>query len=209
MVIGTPHVVRVRSLKPKDDPVLVVDANRVEACEVAHERVQSVARRHLQIIELVTESIWSSFRWTIDGSRGMRLAALLLTSFQMSLVVSSASVRITSSHHSTLSVLVDPRPGAHRTGNRSADVPDRVAGWEAGWRCGEMLALEWCDVDLVNRQLCVRRSDWNGQVGTPKGGRRRYVPLTRRLTAAIAEYRHLRSNRLFCEDDRTPFTRQN
>ena len=32
-------------------------------------------------------------------------------------------------HDSTLSVLVDPRPGARRTGNRSADVPDRVAGW--------------------------------------------------------------------------------
>ena len=84
-----------------------------------------------------------------------------------------------------------------------------MLGGEAGWRCGEMIALEWGDVDLAKRQLCVRRSDWNGQVGTPKGGRQRYVPLTRRLTAALAEYRHLRSKRVFCEDDRTPFTRQN
>ena len=75
-------------------------------------------------------------------------------------------------------------------------------------RCGEMIALEWGDVDLTKRQLCVRRSDWNGQVGTPKGGRQRYVPLTRRLTAALAEHRHLRSKRVFCQDDRTPFTRQ-
>jgi len=83
-----------------------------------------------------------------------------------------------------------------------------LLGGEAGLRCGEMIALEWGDVDLGKRQLCVRRSDWNGQVGTPKGGRQRYVPLTRRLTAALAEHRHLRSKRVFCQDDRTPFTRQ-
>jgi integrase len=83
-----------------------------------------------------------------------------------------------------------------------------LLGGEAGLRCGEMIALEWGDVDLPKRQLCVCRSDWNGQVGTPKGGRQRYVPLTRRLTAALAEHRHLRSKRVFCQDDRTPFTRQ-
>jgi integrase len=83
-----------------------------------------------------------------------------------------------------------------------------LLGGEAGLRCGEMIALEWGDVDLTKRQLCVRRSDWNGQVGTPKGGRQRYVPLTRRLTAALAEHRHLRSKRVFCQDDRTPLTRQ-
>jgi integrase len=83
-----------------------------------------------------------------------------------------------------------------------------LLGGEAGLRCGEMIALEWGDVDLAKRQLCVRRSDWNGQVGTPKGGRLRFVPLTRRLTAALAEHRHLRSKRILCQDDRTPLTRQ-
>jgi hypothetical protein len=34
-----------------------------------------------------------------------------------------------------------------------------------------MIALEWRDVDLGKRQICVQRSDWNGQVTTPKGGR--------------------------------------
>jgi integrase len=42
---------------------------------------------------------------------------------------------------------------------------------EAGLRCGEMIALEWSDVDLGQRQLCVQRSDWNGQMTMPKGGR--------------------------------------
>ena len=68
-----------------------------------------------------------------------------------------------------------------------------LLGGEAGLRCGEMIALEWSDVDLGKRQLCVQRSDWNGQVTTPKGGRLRYVPLTIRLAAALREHRHLRS----------------
>ena len=51
-----------------------------------------------------------------------------------------------------------------------------LLGGEAGLRCGEMIALEWGDIDLAKRQLCVQRSDWDGHVTTPKGGRLRYVP---------------------------------
>ena len=94
---------------------------------------------------------------------------------------------------------------------RSIDVRTLLVvllGGDAGMRCGEILALEWNDVDLVKRQLCVRQSDWNGQVGTPKSGRPRYVPLTGRLTAALADHRHLRSKRVLCQTDGGPFTRQ-
>jgi integrase len=83
-----------------------------------------------------------------------------------------------------------------------------LLGGEAGLRCGEMVALEWNDVDLVNRQLCIGRSDWNGQVTSPKGGRSRHVPMTRRLTAALGAHRHLRSARVLCQDDNEPLTRQ-
>jgi integrase len=83
-----------------------------------------------------------------------------------------------------------------------------LPGGEAGLRCGEMMALEWGDVDLAKRQLTIRRSDWNGHVTTPKGGRERYVPLTRRLATALSEHRHLRSKRVLCQDDAKPFTRQ-
>jgi integrase len=83
-----------------------------------------------------------------------------------------------------------------------------LLGGDAGLRCGEMIALEWADIDLAKRQLCVRQSDWNGQVGTPKSGRLRYVPLTRRLAAALADHRHLRSRRVLCQTDGKPFTRQ-
>ena len=37
-----------------------------------------------------------------------------------------------------------------------------LLGGEAVLRCGEMKALEWSDVDLSKRQLCVQRSDWEG-----------------------------------------------
>ena len=33
-------------------------------------------------------------------------------------------------------------------------------GGEAGLRCGEMMALQWSEVDLTKRQLCVARSEW-------------------------------------------------
>lgn len=83
-----------------------------------------------------------------------------------------------------------------------------LLGGEAGLRCGEMIALEWSDVDLAKRQLCVQRSDWNGQVTVPKGGRLRYVPLTVRLAAALREHRHLRNSRVLCQANGAPLTRQ-
>jgi integrase len=71
-----------------------------------------------------------------------------------------------------------------------------LLGGEAGLRCGEMMALEWTDVDMNTRQLCVTRSDWNGHVMVPTGGPIRYVPLTKRLTEALRQARHLRRTRV-------------
>jgi integrase len=81
-----------------------------------------------------------------------------------------------------------------------------LLGGEAGLRCGEIIALEWPDVDLEKRQLCVQRSEWLGHVTAPKGGRLRYVPMTIRLAAALRGHRHLRSPRVLCRPDGTPFT---
>src|SRR3984893_8253045 len=39
-----------------------------------------------------------------------------------------------------------------------------LLGGDAGLRCGEMMALEWRDVDLGKRQICVQRSEWKGHV---------------------------------------------
>jgi integrase len=76
-----------------------------------------------------------------------------------------------------------------------------LLGGEAGLRCGEMMALEWSDVDLAKRQLRVERSQWKGHVTATKGGRVRHVPLTKRLAAALKEHRHLRGPRVLCSDD--------
>jgi integrase len=85
-----------------------------------------------------------------------------------------------------------------------------LLGGDAGLRCGEIMALEWDDVDLQKRQLCVQRSDWKGQVTAPKGGRLRYVPLTARLAAALRKHRHLRGRRVLHQDGakRSPVTQK-
>ncbi len=83
-----------------------------------------------------------------------------------------------------------------------------LLGGEAGLRCGEIMALEWSDVDLGKRQLCVQRSDWKGHITDTKGGRLRYVPLTIRLAAALREYRHLRGTRVLCQRDGAPLTQK-
>ncbi len=95
----------------------------------------------------------------------------------------------------TEAVTVDPR--------RWALV---LLGADAGLRQGELIALEWGDVDLVAGALTVRRSSWRGQVGTPKSGRERKVPLTARLKAALKAHRHLKSELVFCHSDGKPFT---
>jgi integrase len=71
-----------------------------------------------------------------------------------------------------------------------------LLGGEAGLWCGEMMALEWSDVDLGKPQLCIQRSDWKGHVTVTKGGRLRCVPMTLRLATALREHRHLRGARV-------------
>lgn len=81
-----------------------------------------------------------------------------------------------------------------------------LLGGEAGLRCGEIIAVEWSDVDLGKRQLCVQRSEWRGHVTVPKGGRLRYVPMTARLAEALRRCRHLRLARVICQRDGEPLT---
>lgn len=83
-----------------------------------------------------------------------------------------------------------------------------LMGGEAGLRCGEMMAVEWTDIDLGKRKLWVKRSDWKGKVTLPKGGRPRLVPMTTRLTEALKQGRHLRSPRVLAQDDGSPLTQK-
>jgi integrase len=82
-----------------------------------------------------------------------------------------------------------------------------LLGAEAGLRQGELIGLEWADVDFVAGKITVRRSEWRGFVGSPKGGRDRSIPMTTRLAGALRAHRHLRSERVFCQADGTSVTR--
>ena len=81
-----------------------------------------------------------------------------------------------------------------------------LLGGEAGLRLGEMVALEWGDIDFVEPQIGVQCSAWKGQVGVPKGGRLRYAPMTLRLTKTLCGLRHLGGRRVLLQDDGLPFT---
>jgi integrase len=94
---------------------------------------------------------------------------------------------------------------AAMTSDPRAYVLVLLAG-NAGLRSGEMVALEWGDIDFVKGQICVRRSAWKGQVASPKGGRERYIPMTPRLATALREHRHLRGPRVLYRDDGLPLT---
>ncbi len=75
-----------------------------------------------------------------------------------------------------------------------------VVALKTGLRVGELLALQWQDVDLVAAHLIVRRTLWNGQEGPPKGGRNRKVPLSDVALAALKAHRHLRGPYGFCDE---------
>jgi len=71
-----------------------------------------------------------------------------------------------------------------------------LLGADAGLRRGEIIALEQADADYRRGQLSVARSDWCGVVGSPKGGKTRRVPMTKRLAEALSAIRQLRGPRM-------------
>lgn len=75
-----------------------------------------------------------------------------------------------------------------------------VVALKTGLRVGELVALQWQDVDLVAGHLVVRRTLWNGQEGPPKGGRNRKVPLSDVALATLKAHRHLRGPYVFCHE---------
>ncbi len=75
-------------------------------------------------------------------------------------------------------------------------------GGDAGLRSGEILALEWTDVDFRRGQLHIRQSEWQGHVTVPKGRRDQRVPMTKRLAALLAANRRLKGPRVLYRDNR-------
>jgi integrase len=67
---------------------------------------------------------------------------------------------------------------------------------DAGLRLGEVLGIRWEDIDLVAGRLTVTRQIRKGVEGTPKGGRRRSVPMTAALVAALKALPQVRVGRV-------------
>jgi integrase len=75
---------------------------------------------------------------------------------------------------------------------------------DAGLRLGEVLGLRWDDVDLVAQRVMVTRQIRKGVEGTPKGGRRRSVPMTGPLVSALREMSRVRVGRVVCGGEGIP-----
>ena len=60
-----------------------------------------------------------------------------------------------------------------------------LLGGDAGLRRGEILGLRWRSVHFDNNRLLVRENAQGARVGPTKGGRDRWVPMTRQLRAAL------------------------
>jgi integrase len=78
-----------------------------------------------------------------------------------------------------------------------------LLGGDAGLRRGEIIGLQWPDVDLKRWVIHVQRSTWGQHTTAPKGGRSRRVPMTKALAEALRNHRHLRSEHVLCHEDGT------
>jgi integrase len=67
-----------------------------------------------------------------------------------------------------------------------------------GIRQGELVALRWRDVDFANETIRVARSYTHGQLGPPKSGKVRSVPMAPEIAAALAR---LSQRERFTRDD--------
>jgi integrase len=79
---------------------------------------------------------------------------------------------------------------------------------DAGLRTGEIIALEWTDVDFKRGLITVSKSEWKDQVTLPKGGRARRLPMTKKLAAVLQAHRHLRGPRVLYRDNGTSTSKQ-
>ncbi|QDE82482.1 tyrosine-type recombinase/integrase [Myxococcus xanthus] len=81
------------------------------------------------------------------------------------------------------------------------DVALLTTAPKTGLRQGELIGLQWPDVDLVRAKLHIKRTIWRGVEGTPKGGSTRTVDLPQSVVDALKAHRHLRGPFVFCQEN--------
>ena len=87
-------------------------------------------------------------------------------------------------------------------------LPMVLTALNTGMRQGELIALEWSDIDFARNTISVARSDWKGIVGVPKNGCIRDIPMNRALSEVLRKHRQSRSSRkyVFCKKDGSKLT---
>jgi integrase len=68
-------------------------------------------------------------------------------------------------------------------------LPFFLTALRTGMRVGELIALQWEDIDWNGKFIEVRRAISQGEVGTPKNGKPRRIDLSDRLAAVLTEHR--------------------
>jgi integrase len=76
---------------------------------------------------------------------------------------------------------------------------------DAGLRRGEIMALRASDLDFQERTIHVRYSLYDGELKTPKSGRRRDVVMTDRLYKALKAYPAIGKGFLFLNENGQPY----
>ncbi len=64
-----------------------------------------------------------------------------------------------------------------------------LTGLRTGMRIGEIVALEWGDIDWRGKFIVVQRNFWQGTLGTPKNGKTRRVDMSDQLVAELNEHK--------------------
>jgi len=73
-----------------------------------------------------------------------------------------------------------------------------ATAFKTGMRLGELLGLEWGDIDFNNRRILLSRSHSEGHTTTPKSGKPRIIPISQALVDILKAHRHLRGPLVFC-----------
>lgn len=73
--------------------------------------------------------------------------------------------------------------------HRPMFYPLLLTALRTGMRQGELLALQWGDIDWNGNFIEVRRNTWKGHISTPKSGKGRRVDMSDQLAADLLDHR--------------------
>lgn len=75
-----------------------------------------------------------------------------------------------------------------------------------GLRQGELLGLQWKDVNFEKGFISVQRSLHRGRIGSPKSNKGRVVPLSDEAVDALIAHKHSKSHFVFCQKNGDPLS---